>query len=60
MKIAPVYHALKAETWMAIMLFRSKREEQTDCRYRYSCNRPHRLLVSKTSVVSNTDHIGQK
>ena len=43
-----------------MMLFRSKREEQADCRYRYSCNRPHRLLGSKTRVGSNTDHIGQK
>ena len=44
----------------AMMLFRSKREEKADCRYRCSCNRPHRLLVSKTRVVSNTDDIGQK
>ena len=46
---------------MEMMLFRSStREEKADCRYRYSCNRPHRLLVSKTSVVSKTDDIGQK
>ncbi len=45
---------------MAMMLFRSKREEQADCHYRYSYNRPYRLVISKTRVVSNTDDIGQK
>jgi hypothetical protein len=45
---------------MAMMLFCSKREEQADCHYRYSYNRPHRLLISKTRVVSNTDDIGPK
>ena len=45
---------------MATMLFPSTHEDEADCRYHYSCNRAHRLLVSKTRVVSNTDDIGQK
>ena len=44
----------------AMMLFCSKREDEADYHYHYSCNRPHCLLLPKTRVVSNADDIGQE